>query len=311
MPKKKILRLIFILLVVSLIIPVYYVVNLASTAIILRNISNHVKVNRPRIEYFTFINLESVIKYKFNSSNYLIYAFANHTKGSSELVRDIHKNLVIENTNIYHVHGTIQNRETKDIYRFESAYLNISEANTLVKMYKDFYITLELTGKSEVVEMRGDHLIFNLSENSIKSENSVIFNAGNALLVGGDFYFKDNKVIMKGDIFVDSDMILASADVLEVYFSQDSSMIHKQQLVFEKAIFSGHGKLFDKTNNTHISADTITIDNQKKITTLHGNAVIRRTDGTIKGDKMFYNLSRGFAKVTGKKNERVQLKIQY
>ena len=142
MPKKKILRLIFILLVVSLILPVYYVVNLASTAIILRNISNRVKVNRPRIEYFTFINLESVIKYKFNSSNYLIYAFANHTKGSSELVRDAHKNLVIENTNIYHVHGTIQNRETKDIYRFESAYLNISEANTLVKMYKDFYIII-------------------------------------------------------------------------------------------------------------------------------------------------------------------------
>ncbi|MFT4967948.1 MAG: lipopolysaccharide transport protein LptA [Candidatus Deianiraeaceae bacterium] len=316
MHKKTILKLLLFLLTVSLIFPIYYISDLVITSIIIKKLQKSLHSPRHQIEYFTFNNLESVIKRKFNNVEYSIYAFADKTKGSADLVRDKNKNLIIQSTDISNIHGTIQNQQTKDLYHFKSAYLNILHS-TQVTLYKDFYLALAINSTPELIEMRGDSLTFNLDKETITSNKSVIFSTENALLSGGNFLFRNGKITMSGDIFLDTDKAIISAHKLEVYTQGTKPMVSKDnQVLFQKAVFSKDVKFFDKENNVHASAKKIIIDNAKQVIYLKGNAEIIRSDSVIKGDTMQYDLSKGFAKVQGKINkdttaERVQLKIQY
>lgn len=316
--KRHTLRIILIILCFTLAFPVYYVTDLIITAAILKKFQHAVKTSRPAIEYFSFANLESVIKRTVNGTKYTIYAFANHTKGSAVLERDEKQNITIQSTDIMNVYGTIKNQETQDIYNFKSASLGISNANTLVKMYKNFYINLQIQEKQTTLEMRGDHLLFDIKESSILSNDTVIFNTENAILVGGSFYYKDGTARLVKDIFLDMERVFVTSDVMEVQLGKGTLLNGNQKEVsFSKAIFTGNVKMFDKIENVYLYADLITVDNTTKVATLEGNAVIERPDGKVSGSVMTYRLSEGYAEIrsgisskTGKK-ERVTVKIKY
>jgi lipopolysaccharide export system protein LptA len=314
--KKVVLRGLLVLIFITLAFPVYYVTDLIITSVILKKLQHKITNSRPKIEYFSFANLESVIKRNINSTKYLIYAFANHTKGSAVLERDDKQNIVIQNTDIMHVYGTIQNQETKDIYNFQAAYLGIAEANAIVKLYKDFYISLQIQAKKSTIEMRGDHLIFNLRDSSILSESPVIFNTEDSILIGGNFSYKDGHARLVKDIFLDTDRAMVVSDEMDIYLTGNTLLTqNSKEVSFGMAVFTGHAKMFDKINNTHVYANIITIDNEKQLATLQGNAKIERQDGTVLGDIMTYKLSQGYAEIrsgTSKKtNERVTVKIKY
>lgn len=301
---------------ITLAFPVYYVTDLIITSVIIKKLQHSITKSRPKIEYFSFANLESVVKRNINGTKYLIYAFANHTKGSAVLERDIKQNIAIQSTDIMHVYGTIQNRETEDIYNFQAAYLGVTDASTIVKLYKDFYLNLQMKEKKSTIEMRGDHLVFNLRDNSIASESPVMFNTEDSILIGGNFFYKDGHAKLVKDIFLDANRVMVVSDEMDIYLGGNTLLTQsKKEVSFGRAIFTGNAKMFDKINNVHAYADIITIDNERQLATLKGNAIIERQDGTVSGNIMTYKLSQGYAEIrsgnSNKTNERVTVKIKY
>ena len=319
MHKKTILRITFALLIVFLSFPLYYIIETVTTSLVLKSITDKIKISKPKVEYLAFSNLESVIKKKFSGDEYVIYTSAKQTKGTADLIRDKGRNLLLNNTDILDVSGSAQSQRTGDIYHFECEYLNISNANNAIKLYKNFYIALEVgstkagSGKNSknVIEMRGDSLTFHLSDHSISSDQPIIFNAKNMILVAGKFFYKENKITITNDVFADSKNMTISANEAEIILSSSAGLVQKQKLAIEIATFKGNVNLFDRQNNVSIVADTILLDKNKSIAFLEGNVKIRRPDGIITGNKLTYNLKQDFTKIEGKKNEMVEIKLKF
>lgn len=311
MPRQKYRKIIFVLLILSLLFPIYYVSNIIATAIILYNIGNKVTTNKPRIEYITFKNLKAVLSQTINKTNYSIYTSAEKTNGLSSLTRNNDDKIIIDNIEMAMANGTIQNNTTQDIYHFTTPTLSIADGNTKVQMSQDFYISFYNSHRKKTIEMRGEHLVINLDKNSITSKSSVVFNTDGAILFGESFNFENNTVTMNKNIFIDSQNILASADKLVISLEENEALINNNAFSFKNATLTGNAKVFDKQNKTDISANSITIDGKTRVVTLLGNATIKKKEGIITGEKMTYNISQGYSNITGNKKERVNLKIQY
>lgn len=311
MRKERYLYTISGLLAASLIVPVYYVSSMLTEGIIFRSIIKDIMNEKSAMEYFNFIGLEAVLHQKFNDVNYTIYAFADSTKGIAGISRNDTKKLAVDNMDIYNVHGTARNDITQDVYQFEGKLMTISETHNIVRLHQDFNIKLKTSKKSSILEMRGDNIAVNTRNNTVYSTSPVIFHAEDAILVGGNFTFEDNTARMKGDIFLDSPVAIITSETLHVSFDANQSVTNGSEIFFNKATFSGKATLFDKVNNTHVSADRIIVDYKKKLAILEGNAKIKRIDGTASGSVLVYNLSSGITKLHGNFNERVKLIITY
>ena len=114
------LKIIFTLFCTSLILPIYYFSSVVTEGVLLRKFIKEIISEKSSIEYFNFIGLEGVINEKFSNKNYIIYIYANNSKGISEISRNKAQKPTVENTEIYNTYGTAQNEETQDIYNFES-----------------------------------------------------------------------------------------------------------------------------------------------------------------------------------------------
>jgi lipopolysaccharide export system protein LptA len=311
MPKKLILRIIFIFLVISISFPLYFVIETIATSIVLKSVSNKMKVVKPKIEYIAFSNLESITKKPFNGNNYTIYTSARQTKGTAEITRGTKQNILLQNTDIIDVHGSAQNQTTKDIYHFECDTLNVSSVDNTIRLYKKFYIALETGKDKQVVEMRGDSITFNTVNGSIVSNSPVVFNAKDMILVAGNFLFQNDRILITNEVFSDSKTMAISSNEAEILLSSKSGLISNNKLAIETMTFRHNVKLFDRTNNTSIVADLIKLDKKKNLAFLEGNVVIKRPDGTVSGDRLTYNLTNDFTKIEGKKNEMVEIRVKF
>jgi|GEM_PF-5599343 len=311
MHKKLVLRIIFILLVISISFPLYFIIETIATSIILKSVSDKIKVVKPKVEYIAFSNLESITKKPFNGNNYTIYTSARQTKGTAEITRGAKQNILLQNTDIIDVHGSAQNNTTKDIYHFECDSLNIANVNNTLRLYKKFYIALETGKDKQVVEMRGDSITFNTANGSIVSDSPVVFNAKNMILVAGKFFFQNDKISITNEVFSDSKTMAISSKEAEIFLSSNVGLISNNKLAIETMIFRHNVKLFDRTNNTSITADLIKLDQKKKLAFLEGNVLIKRPDGTVSGNRLTYNLTNDFTKIEGKKNEMVEIRVNF
>lgn len=311
MHKKLVLRTIFILFVISISFPLYFIIETIATSLVLKSVSDKIKVVKPKVEYLAFSNLESITKKAFNGSDYAIYTSAKQTKGTAEITRNSKQRILLQNTDIIHVRGSAQNKRTHDVYHFECEALNISNVKNAMRLYKKFYIALETGKDKQVVEMRGDSITFNTAEGSIASESPVVFNAKNTIIVAGRFLFKDNKVLITHDIFADSKSMTISANEAEIALSDQASLITNQQIAIETITFRHNVKLVDHIKKTSITANVVVLDKKKKLAFLKGNVVIKRPDGTVSGNSLTYNLTSDFTKIEGKKNEMVEIKVNF
>ncbi len=311
MPKKLTLRIIFILLVISISFPLYFIIEKIATSVVLKSLAEKIKVVKPNIEYLAFSNLESITKKSFNGSNYTIYTSARQTKGTAEITRGTKQNILLRNTDIIDVYGSAQNQTTKDIYHFECDTLNISNIKNTIRLYKKFYIALEAGKDKQVVEMRGDSITFNTVNGTIVSESPVVFNAKNMILVAGNFLFQNDKITITNEVFSDSKTMAISSKEAEIFLSSAAGLISNNKLAIDTMIFRHNVKLFDRTNNTSIIADLIRLDKKKNIAFLEGNVVIKRPDGTVSGNRLTYNLTSDFTKIEGKKNEMVEIRVKF
>lgn len=311
MRKKLILRIIFILLIISISFPLYFIIETIATSVVLKSVSDKIKVVKPKVEYVAFSNLESITKKMFNGSDYTIYTSAKQTKGTAEITRNSKQSILLQNTDIINVHGSAQNKTTHDIYHFECEALNISSVTNTIQLYKKFYIALETGKDKQVVEMRGDSIIFNTLQGSIASSSPVVFNAKDTLLVAGKFYFQNNKATITDEVFADSKSMTISSKEAEIIFSNQVGLISGQNLAIETMKFRHNVKLIDRIKKASITADVIVLDQKKKLAFLEGNVVIQRPDGTVSGNRITYNLTSDFTKIEGKKNEMVEIKVNF
>lgn len=309
--KSRILKVIFVFFILSLIIPVYYLVSIATEGFVLQKFIKEIINEKSSIEYFNFTNLEGVLDENFNKKQYQIYIYANSTKGNGEIARESKTKISVKNTEIYNCRGTAQSKETKDIYNFQSKLMNISQQQNRVRLYRDFTIQYKQYKQSGVFEMHGDNITFNINNNSAYSDAPVIMQGEDSILIGGTFLFVNNVITMKGDIFVDSPKIIITSDLLKVELNKDSSFLNKSSVLFKTASFIGNVKMLDKTDNTKISANKVTINYKKNIAILEGNAIITRNGNVAKGSRLTYNLKSGIASLKSDPNERVKLFINY
>jgi lipopolysaccharide transport protein LptA len=309
--KHRNLRIIFILFCTSLALPVYYISSIVTEELFFKKFINEVISEKSSIEYFNFIGLEGVLHEKFGNNQYTIYAFADQSKGIGEISRNNIKELTLEQMEISNAHGTAQNTQTQDVYNFEGTLMNVSESRKTVRLYQDFNIKLKRHKENSILEMRGDNITFDTLHSSIYSDAPVIMQNEGNILIGGNFLFANNTVTMQGDIFIDSPNVIITSDALEILLDDTKNFSNGTELIFKKAIFSGKAKMFDKINNVNAFANKITIDYNKKLAILEGNARIERANNVATGSVLTYNLDSGIANLKSNKNTRVQLFINY
>ena len=102
-----------------------------------------------------------------------------------------------------------------------------------------------------------------------------------------------------------------SSKEAEIIFSNQAGLIAGQNLAIETMKFRHNVKLIDRTKKASITADVIVLDQKKKLAFLEGNVVIQRPDGTVSGNRITYNLTSDFTKIEGKKNEMVEIKVNF
>ena len=309
--KNRNLRIVFFLFCVSLLLPMYYIASILTEGVFLRKFINDVIKEKSSIEYFNFIGLEGVLNENFGNKQYTVYVYADSTKGLGAISRNNLKQLTIENTEIYNAHGTAVNEITKDVYNFESKLMNVSQQKSAIRLYQDFNIRLKKHKEDTILEMRGDNIVFNTKNGSIESDAPVMMQGEDSILIGGNFLFQNNVVTMKGDVFIDSPNIILTADLLKITLDGDKHFTKNSEVFFKTAVFSGKTTMFDKINNVKAFARKITIDYNKKLAILEGNAKIERNGSVATGSMLTYNLDSGVANLKNNQNSRVKLVINY
>ena len=122
---------------------------------------------------------------------------------------------------------------------------------------------------------------------------------------------KNDKVLITNEVFSDSKTMAISSKEAEIFLSSKVGLISNNKLAIETMIFRHNVKLFDRINNTSIVADLIKLDKKKNIAFLEGNVVIKRPDGTVSGNRLTYTIKSDFTKIEGKKNEMVEIRVNF